>query len=121
MPRRQFTAIEAAEIIMMDLPIDDAVDTDVEDDSDDDEQEPSLFKRDSLPADVPDEDSTEANSEPDVSSDDDSDISTPYCVDQNRLWRKLGKDELIEPFDLPQGPIMDHFLDCSNEVDYCLK
>ena len=44
-----------------------------------------------------------------------------YDVYQNRNWRKKKKVQLDGAFDLPQGPVLDHFADCRNEGDYFLK
>ena len=41
-----------------------------------------------------------------------------YNVDQTRAWQKKEKVELDVTFDLPQGPVMDHFADCSSEGDF---
>ena len=151
MSRKMYTAEGIAEILI-NLPNDNSVDTDVEEDWDETDADITI---DNLPppvdstADSPQEmESLEAETLNDSEEDqphehapesrhgnnengdnntqnqnDNSAIPAPvnYEVNQQRLWKKREKQETGSEFNLPQGPIKDHFSDCISEVDYFIK
>ena len=165
--KKKYTVEEAAAIILRDVPLDNAVNTDMESESDDldisnmevdrvpleehfSEYEESFSEHEESISEYEQSSSEQecASEYEEINNDDQSSSSAAsndnanqtdpvdstqglmnstasltqnYKVDQNRAWQKKKKSELNVPFDSPQGPVMDHFVDCSNEGDFFLK
>lgn len=148
-----YTAEEVAEIIV-NLPHDNSIDTDIEDDLDESDADfdveidnlppleseieasevesssESEYEESSQSSSSSEEDQPQQPPEPNIDNNlrdntqpEDTEIPPMprFEVNQQRLWRKREKQETDHSFDLPQGPILDHFSDCTNEGDYFLK
>ena len=142
LPKRRYTAAEAAEIILENLPIGD--ESDEEFDESDEEEDFQLDPLDVLNEEALEEDTDESvevleenetSSYYESSSDEDiplaqvanktipaaeEEIAVDYDVGQNREWEKKEKTQTTIDFTLPEGPVEDHFAHCTTAGDYFL-
>ena len=111
LPKRRYTASEAAEIILDDM-LEEGTDESVEVLEED---ETSSYYESSS-----DEDVSLAQVANKTIPADAEESGVDYDVEHNREWKKKETNQTTIDFTLPEGPMEDHFAHCRTTGDYFL-